>query len=84
MTMSAQPTPAHLTRKHSGSVERLVHEKPIPLRLAEKELTEAHDKARAEGRSASNFCRLIHLMGMARYREVGRVELSAADIAANG
>ncbi len=77
-------TTAQLTRKHSGSVERLVHEKPIPLRLAKNELAEAHDKARAEGRSSSNFCRLIHLMGMARYRELGRVELGAADIAGQG
>ena len=84
MTMSAQPTPAHLTRKHSGSVERLVHEKPIALRLETHELQEAHAKAKAEGRSSSNFCRLIYLMGVAEFRRRGRIELTAADIAANG
>lgn len=84
MTTHATPTPAALTRKHSGSVERLAHEKPIALRLQERELSEAHEKAKAEGRSSSNFCRLIHLMGMAEYRRRGRIELTAADVAANG
>lgn len=74
-------TSAQLTRKHSGSVERLVHEKPIALRLEKHELEDAHAKAKAEGRSSSNFCRLIHLMGMAEYRRKGRIELAATDLA---
>lgn len=73
-------TSAQLTRKYSGSVERLVHEKPIALRLEKHELQAAHDKAKAEGRSSSNFCRLIHLMGMAEYHRRGRIELTAADM----
>ena len=76
-------TSAQLTRKHSGSVERLVHEKPIALRLEKHELHEAHDRAKAEGRSSSNFCRLIHLMGMAEYRRRGRIELAVANTAGN-
>lgn len=77
-------TSAQLTRKHSSSVERLVHEKPIALRLEKRELQDAHDMAKAEGRSSSNFCRLIYLMGVAEFRRRGRIELTAADIAANG
>lgn len=73
-------TAAQLTRKHSGSVERLVHEKPIALRLEKRELQDAHDMAKAEGRSSSNFCRLINLMGMAEYKRRGRIELTAADL----
>lgn len=84
MTMNTPLTAAQLTRKHSGSVERLVHEKPIALRLEKHELQEAHDKASHEGRSSSNFCRLIHLMGMAEYRRRGRIELTAADVMAQG
>jgi len=83
MTMPAQPTPVHLAPKHSGATERLVHEKPIALRLEKHELQEAHDRAKAEGRSSSNFCRLIHLMGMAEYRRRGRIELAVADTAGN-
>lgn len=68
-------TSAQLTRHHSGSLERLVHEKPIALRLESHELKDAQDKAKAEGRSYSNFCRVIHLMGMAEYKRRGRLEL---------
>lgn len=74
-------TPAQLTRRHSGALDRLVHEKPIALRLEKQELATAHAKAKAEGRSSSNFARLIHLMGMAEYRRRGRIEVPAADLA---
>lgn len=80
MTTSAPTTSAQLTRKHSGSVARLVHEKPIALRLEKHELEEAHEKAKAEGRSSSNFARMVYLMGMAEYRRKGRIELTAADL----
>lgn len=73
-------TSAQLTRKHSGSVERLMHEKPIALRLEKRELEEAHAKAKAEGRSSSNFARMVYLMGMAEYRRKGRIELAAEDL----
>lgn len=75
-------TQAQLTRKHSASAERLVHEKPIALRLEKQELALAHELAKAEGRSSSNFCRLIHLMGMAEYRRRGRIVLTADDVIA--
>lgn len=76
-------TAAQLTRHHSASVDRLVHEKPIALRLEKQELADAHAQAKAQGRSSSNFARLIHLMGMAEYRRRGCIELPAADMASN-
>lgn len=68
-------TPAYLTRRRSGTLDGLVNDKPIALRLPKDELAAAHACADAEGRSASNFARLIHLMGMQMYREHGRLSM---------
>lgn len=76
-------TAAQLTRHHSASVDRLVHEKPIALRLDKQELADAHAQAKAQGRSSSNFARLIHLMGMAEFRRRGRIELPSDSMANN-
>lgn len=70
-------TPAHQTRHRSATVEPLLHARPIPLRLTETEHQRTWSHAAIEGRSASNFARMIHLMGMELYEYLGRVELGA-------
>lgn len=72
-------TPAHQTRHRSATVEALVHSKPIPLRLTEDERQRAWAGAQHEGRSASNFVRMIHNMGMEQYAKHGRILLGPAD-----
>lgn len=74
-------TTAQMTRHHSGTVGRLENEKPIALRLLPEEREEALATAAAQGRSASNFARLIYLMGMERYKERGQIELAPATVA---
>lgn len=73
-------TSANLTRRHSAALGGLVNDKPIALRLEQKELEEAHKLAKAEGRSSSNFARMVYLMGVAEYRRKGRIELAAEDL----
>jgi hypothetical protein len=74
-------TTAQMTRHRSGTLGRLEHEKPIALRLLPAERQEALNTADAEGRSASNFARLIYLMGMEQYKQRGRIELAPATVA---
>lgn len=74
-------TNAQITRHRSGAVGRLEHEKPIALRLMPAERLEALEKAAAEDRSASNFARLIYLMGMEQYKQRGRIELTPTTLA---
>ena len=73
MTTAAQRT----LHQSARSDKRLVNDKPIALRLEKAELSEAHAAAESQGRSSSNFARLIYLMGMSVYRETGRIELPA-------
>ena len=73
-------TPAHQTRHRSATVEPLMHAKPIPLRLTGEELERAWAGAQHEGRSASNFIRMIHNMGMEQYAKHGRIVLGHNDI----
>ena len=72
-------TPAHQTRHRSATVEPLMHAKPIPLRLTGEELERAWAGAQHEGRSASNFIRMIHNMGMEQYAKHGRIVLGHHD-----
>lgn len=71
-------TTAHFTRHRSGTLDGLVNDKPIALRLPREELAQAHAYADAEGRSSSNFARLVFLMGMQVYREHGRLSMPVA------
>ncbi|WP_343593897.1 hypothetical protein [Paracidovorax wautersii] len=48
--------------------QRLVHEKPIPLRMPADELAETLQLAAAEDRSASNFALLVHRLGIAEFK----------------
>ena len=59
---TARPSPA---RVHAAAP--LLHDKPIPLRLTEDERNRTLQHAADEGRSASNFARLMFLRGMADY-----------------
>ena len=68
-------TTAHMTRHRSATVGRLEHERPIALRLQKTELEEAHQKSDELDRSASNFARLIYLMGMQLHRRTGLLRL---------
>ena len=68
-------TTAHMTRHRSATVGRLEHERPIALRLQKPELEEAHKTSDALDRSASNFARLIYLMGMQLHRRTGLLRL---------
>ncbi|MDR3016465.1 MULTISPECIES: hypothetical protein [Delftia] len=70
-------TPAHQTRHRSATVEPLVHDKQIALRLTNGERHAVQGGASHEGRSQSNFARMIHLMGMELYEHLGRIELGA-------
>lgn len=74
-------TTAQMTRHHSGTVGRLENEKPIALRLLPEERQEALGEAKAQGRSASNFARLIYLMGMEQYKQRGQIELAHTTVA---
>ncbi|MFC4923863.1 hypothetical protein [Delftia deserti] len=68
-------TQAHQTRHRSATVEPLVHDKQIALRLTHGERQAVQGCATREGRSQSNFARMIHLMGMEMYEHLGRIEL---------
>lgn len=70
-------TQAHQTRHRSATVEPLVHDKQIALRLTNGERQAVQSCASHEGRSQSNFARMIHLMGMEMYEYLGRIELGA-------
>lgn len=70
-------TQAHQTRHRSATVEPLVHDKQIALRLTNGERLAVQSGASNEGRSQSNFARMIHLMGMEMYEHLGRIELGA-------
>lgn len=48
--------------------ERVLHDKPIPLRLLAGERSEAIALAAKEGRSVSNFARQVYRDGMAMRR----------------
>lgn len=47
---------------------RLMHEKPIPLRLPADELSETLALAAGEDRSASNFVLVVHRLGVAEFK----------------
>lgn len=70
-------TQARQTRYGSATVETLVHDKQIALRLTNGERQDVQTCASQEGRSQSNFARMIHLMGMEMYEYLGRIELGA-------
>lgn len=48
--------------------ERLVHEKPIPLRMPAEELAETRQLAADENRSASNFALVVFRLGIAEFK----------------
>ncbi|QPS83593.1 hypothetical protein I6G47_11240 [Delftia lacustris] len=75
-------TQAQMTRHRSATVEPLQHDKPVALRLTTSENTRLWGGARQEGRSASNFARMIHLMGMEQFEKHGRIVLGQADTGA--
>lgn len=68
-------TTAHMTRHRSATVGPLEHKRPIALRLQTSELEEAHKTSDALDRSASNFTRLVYLMGMQVHRRTGLLRL---------
>lgn len=49
------------------STQPLRHDKPIALRLTDEERRKAFECAQADGRSASNFARLMFLRGLADF-----------------
>ncbi|QXZ10256.1 hypothetical protein KUF54_03075 [Comamonas sp. Y33R10-2] len=63
------------TRSRSATLDGLCIDKPIPLRLTASERDEALQAADEQGRSASNFARLIYRMGMQQFRRTGRIQL---------
>lgn len=48
--------------------DRLMHEKPIPLRMTAEELSETLALAAGEARSASNFALVVHRLGVAEFK----------------
>lgn len=55
--------------------QRLVHEKPIPLRMPAEELAETRQLAANENRSASNFALVVFRIGIAEFkRQKGAVQ----------
>lgn len=48
--------------------QRLMHEKPIPLRMPAEELAETLQLAAGESRSASNFALVVHRLGIAEFK----------------
>ena len=57
----------HPSAAQAPKPERVLHDKPIPLRLFEHEREKHATYATEEGRSQSNLAVLIYRMGMAQY-----------------
>jgi len=64
--MTITTLPAH--QSASGvAAERILHSKPIPLRLPESERNRAFELAKGENRSASNFVLHMYRRGVADF-----------------
>lgn len=56
------------TERPGAAGERIVHEKPIALRLPQSERDEAFQFAREDSRSASSFALSMYRRGVADYK----------------
>jgi len=65
MTTSQQ---MHFPTRGGAVSERIVHDKPIPLRLTQSERDEAFKLAGEESRSASNLALHIYRLGMLEHK----------------
>ncbi|CAN7471360.1 hypothetical protein [Acidovorax sp. LjRoot194] len=65
MTTSQQ---LHFQARGSAVSERIVHDKPIPLRLTQSERDEAFQLAGEESRSASNLALHIYRLGLVEHK----------------
>lgn len=72
MTMYTSLTAPHATRQAAAgpalAPDRLVHDKPIALRLTQAERDEAFQLAGEESRSASSFALHAYRLGVAEHK----------------
>ena len=61
------PLHPHPSAAQAPKPERVLHDKPIPLRMTAAERDHAFACAAEENRSASNFALTIYRLGMAQY-----------------
>lgn len=73
--MTATASPARRTRRRTGSLDLLQHDRPIPLRLPKADTQRAHEVADGLDLSTSAYARLLYRMGEQLHRRTGVLQL---------